>query len=99
MAQSPRPKTKWLLYWVVIFGLLAFAVPEVIAIANPESGDTLSESLRWLVFGLPFQLGVIAFLLFLLWFFWHIVIARSRDGDADQTLPDRPEDDGMTPRE
>lgn len=72
---APAPKRRWFLYWVLVFGVLAFAVPEAIALFDPDQGDTLSESLRWLTGG---PLGAVAFVGFLVWFGWHILYRRRR---------------------
>ena len=71
-----KPKKSWLIYWIVAFGVLAFGVPEIIAIRSPEPGDTLSESLQYVFAGSP--LGITAFLGFIAWFVWHILIQKKK---------------------
>lgn len=80
MTDVPPPKKPWLLYWIAVFGVLAFAVPEAVAIVNPEQGDTLSESLRWLTNS---PLGFIGFIAFIGWFTWHILVQRGKKRDDD----------------
>jgi hypothetical protein len=73
------PKRRWFLYWLLIFGVAAFGVPEAIALTDPDSGDTLTESLRWLVGLHPVIKG--AFLGFIGWFVWHILWQKPRRKD------------------
>lgn len=80
MTDVPPPKKPWLIYWVAVFGLLAFAVPEIIALADPDQGDTLSESLRWLTNS---PVGVIGFIGFIVWFTWHILVQRGKSRKDD----------------
>lgn len=68
---TPPPKKAWFAYWVVVFGILAFGVPEAMAVLDPNQGDTLSESVRWLA---DSPLGEIGFIAFLVWFGWHILL-------------------------
>lgn len=68
-----KPKRRWFLYWLLIFGVVAFGVPEAVAIADPDTGDTLSESLRWLTGN---WIGRAGFVAFIAWFTWHILIQR-----------------------
>jgi hypothetical protein len=82
--KAPAPQKKWLLMWILIFGG-SFVVLETIALIDPAEGDTLSESLRWLVYSPPENIGVIAFFAFFAWFIPHI-LKRRRDrsgGDED----------------
>ncbi len=77
---AKAPKRSWFLYWLVAFGLLSFGVPEAIAIVDPDAGDTLSESLRWLT---AHPVGAVGFVVFIVWFTWHILFEKRKgDGDA-----------------
>jgi hypothetical protein len=71
-----RPKPEWAIYWIVGWFLLAFAIPEAIALVSPESGDTLTETLRYL-FRNP--LGAIFTTLVLGWLWWHILMEKIND--------------------
>jgi hypothetical protein len=73
----PPPKKPWFIYWLAVFGVLAFAVPEVVALVDPDQGDTLSESVRWLTNS---PVGVIGFIAFIGWFTWHILVQRGKKG-------------------
>jgi hypothetical protein len=64
---------RWFWFWLIGFGGL-FVVAETIAIVNDDPGDTLTESLQWLVNNS--DLGVILFVLFFVWFIPHILIKR-----------------------
>jgi hypothetical protein len=66
--------------WLIGFGGL-FVVLEVIALLDPADGDTLSESLRWLVYSAPWGLGLVAFLGFFVWFIPHILKRKGDGGD------------------
>jgi hypothetical protein len=76
----PPPKKPWFIYWLVVFGVLAFAVPEAVALADPDQGDTLSESVRWLT---NTPIGFIGFIAFIGWFTWHILVQRGKKGDDE----------------
>lgn len=98
MKRPPRPQMKWFIYWLCLFGFVGFGAAEYIAIVNEESGDTLSESLRWLIYSVPYGLGVIAFVGFLIWFVPHILIGgRSRDEERDEQSLGSDTDDGISP--
>ena len=73
------PKRRWFLYWLIVFGVLAFAIPEAIAIVSDSPGDTLSESLQWAVSIHP--LFAILFLVFICWFTWHILLEKRKKKD------------------
>lgn len=65
---------KWALRWAVFLAVtvVAFFGLEVPAIADPSSGDTLSEFIRAGIAHSP-ELGGAALLSFLAWFGWHIL--------------------------
>jgi hypothetical protein len=56
----PRPRWWWLAYWVIGFGLVSFIAPEMVAVVDPTPGDTLSESVAWLVAVMPGPSGELA---------------------------------------
>lgn len=70
MSGAPRPKRAWFIAWIV--WALAFVVIEAAALLAPDEGDTLSESLRWLVYAVPVA-GVGLFIGFFVWFIPHIL--------------------------
>lgn len=73
---------KWLAFWIVVFGGV-FAVGEGVALINDEPGDTLSESVRYLIDQNPYGVG--AFIAFMVWFFWHILFqGRKKDKPGDE---------------
>jgi protein-S-isoprenylcysteine O-methyltransferase Ste14 len=76
-----KPSRRAFLYWLLVFGVLAFAIPETIAIFNDESGDTLTDSIRWVVTAHP--LFTLAFLVFIGWFTWHILWEKPQSKDPE----------------
>lgn len=74
--KAPKPQTRWLLYWLVAFGILGFALPEAIALTDDAKGDTLTENLQYVVDAMPFGLGPVLFLAFIVWFVPHILNRR-----------------------
>ena len=77
MARPPKPR--WLAYWLLGFGLLAFGLPELVSVMDPEKGDTFSESAAWLVALPPGPTGEIALLGFLALLGWHLTKGRGTE--------------------
>jgi hypothetical protein len=75
---------RWFWFWLIGFGGM-FVVAEVLALTDDAPGDTLSESLRWLVNNS--EAGTILFILFFVWFIPHILVKRF-DKDDPKPNPD-----------
>jgi ABC-type cobalamin transport system permease subunit len=82
---KPPVQTKWIFFWLLLFGGI-FAVLETVALTNNESGDTLSEVLRFLIYSVPWGVGIVIFIGFIGWFVPHI-LNRGKKEESD----DRPE--------
>ncbi len=70
-----KPKRPWFIAWLL--WLTTFIVLETIAIANPDRGDTLSESV-WFLQRSFWPLTIILAVLFVFLFVHFILDRRSR---------------------